>query len=128
MKRISIQKAITLHSNGLISERIARELHDSAGQTLAALSINLTRMAELANHSPAEFAEETKTSHELVQQLTPEIRTTSYLFHPPLLDAGLLTQSGDFTNYRETGGPGKVVGEMAIFRQLSVRAVQHVQK
>ena len=66
--------------------RIARELHESAGQTLAALSINLTRMAELANHSPAEFAEETKTGHELVQQLTQEIRTTSYLLHPPLLD------------------------------------------
>ena len=66
--------------------RIARELHDSAGQTLAALGINLTRLAQLASHNPAEFAEVIKTSDELVQQLTQEIRTTSYLLHPPLLD------------------------------------------
>ena len=66
--------------------RIARELHDSAGQTLAALGINLTRLAQLASHDPAEFAEVIKTSEELIQQLTQEIRTTSYLLHPPLLD------------------------------------------
>ena len=48
--------------------------------------------------------------------------------HPRLLNIGgkaegQLLLTGDFTNYSETAGPGKVVGEMAIFRQLSFRAV-----
>jgi len=66
--------------------RIARELHDSAGQTLAALGITLTRMAQLAKNNPVEFPEAVKEGRALVEQLTREIRTTSYLLHPPLLD------------------------------------------
>jgi PAS domain S-box-containing protein len=69
---------------------IARELHDSAGQTLAVLGMNLTQLAqEVQRYAPrsAKMAIETE---ELVQQLNREIRTTSYLLHPPLLDeAGL---------------------------------------
>ena len=65
---------------------IARELHDSAGQTLAVLSMNLARLAEEAKTQSPELAVEAEVSEKLVQQLQQEIRTASYLLHPPLLD------------------------------------------
>lgn len=66
--------------------RIARELHDSVGQLLAAININASRVArEKANLSPggARSAEENLG---LVEQVLTEIRTMSHLLHPPLLD------------------------------------------
>jgi PAS domain S-box-containing protein len=65
---------------------VARELHDSAGQTLAALGMNLARLAEDAKHNPAQLVQDVKDVQDLVQHLTQEIRTTSYLLHPPMLD------------------------------------------
>jgi PAS domain S-box-containing protein len=65
---------------------IARELHDSAGQTLVALGMNLAQLAEDAKHNPAQLAKDVKEAQDLVQHLTQEIRTTSYLLHPPMLD------------------------------------------
>jgi PAS domain S-box-containing protein len=62
---------------------IARELHDSAGQTLTVLSLNLGTIAKKLD---AETAKEAEDALQLVQQLSQEIRTTSYLLHPPLLD------------------------------------------
>lgn len=64
---------------------LARELHDSAGQMLAALSMNLTLLAQngKSRHNPAEVLKE---SLGLVQELSDEVRTISHLLHPPLLD------------------------------------------
>jgi PAS domain S-box-containing protein len=64
---------------------IARELHDSAGQTLAALGMKLA-LLEDGKHDPAQLAEDVVDAQDLVQHLAQEIRTTSYLLHPPLLD------------------------------------------
>jgi len=70
--------------------RIARELHDSAGQTLTALGLNLAELIERAGKIAPELATEGREIEATVQQLHREIRTTSYLLHPPLLDeAGL---------------------------------------
>ncbi len=66
--------------------RIARELHDSAGQTLAVLGMNLGVLEQLAKESNAQFADKVHETQELLQRVTQEIRTTSYLLHPPLLD------------------------------------------
>jgi PAS domain S-box-containing protein len=66
--------------------RIARELHDSAGQTLAILGMNLAQLVHRAQEISPRLADEGKEIEELVQQLSREIRTTSYLLHPPLLD------------------------------------------
>jgi len=72
--------------------RISRELHDSAGQILTALGLNLANMSELGRRSlPLDKA--AQDSQELVQQLTKEIRTLSYLLHPPLLDENGLSQA-----------------------------------
>jgi signal transduction histidine kinase len=65
---------------------IARELHDSAGQTLTALGMQLARISANAKKNPAQLAKDIQDAEELVQHLSQEIRTTSYLLHPPLLD------------------------------------------
>ncbi len=70
--------------------RIAREFHDSAGQTLTALGLSLAELAQRAEVISPELAKQGKEIEGMVQQLHREIRTTSYLLHPPLLDeAGL---------------------------------------
>lgn len=69
--------------------RIARELHDSVGQTLAALSMNLTTVGEDVDRL-AQTANTIADSMALVQEMSREVRTLSHLLHPPLLDeAGL---------------------------------------
>ncbi|HZW80569.1 MAG TPA: PAS domain S-box protein [Candidatus Deferrimicrobiaceae bacterium] len=71
---------------------IARELHDSVGQTLTALGIHLALLIEEEGHKIPEAASKFDQIAEMVQQLHREIRTTSYLLHPPLLDeSGLLS-------------------------------------
>jgi signal transduction histidine kinase len=64
--------------------RLARELHDSVGQLLAALSMNISMMQStpLGEAVEAALAENAK----LVDQISSEIRTMSHLLHPPLLD------------------------------------------
>src|ERR1700723_1558573 len=65
---------------------IARELHDSAGQTLTVLGMSLAQLVQKTGRSAPELASEAEQIQETVQQLHREIRTTSYLLHPPLLD------------------------------------------
>jgi signal transduction histidine kinase len=66
--------------------RIARELHDSVGQYLAALKINIGQFQRredgLAGQSHAKVSE----SLDLADRAIGEIRTISHLLHPPLLD------------------------------------------
>jgi signal transduction histidine kinase len=77
---------------------IARELHDSAGQTLAVLAMNLAQLTKQANTKAPDIARQAETSEGLVQQLQQEIRTASYLLHPPLLDEnGLISALGWYT-------------------------------
>ena len=65
--------------------RIARDLHDSAGQTLAAIKMSL---APLQGAIPANPATERLLDDldALTAEALQEIRTTSYLLHPPMLD------------------------------------------
>ena len=65
---------------------IARELHDSAGQTLTVLGMNIAQIVQNAGRKAPEVAQEIEKVQETVQQLHREIRTASYLLHPPLLD------------------------------------------
>jgi PAS domain S-box-containing protein len=65
---------------------IARELHDSVGQTLTVLDINLELFMQEAGYKSSEVASKIEEIQQTVQQLHREIRTTSYLLHPPLLD------------------------------------------
>ena len=72
--------------------RIARELHDSTGQKLAVLGIKLS---EAESAIPAVTCKSDGILSEctsLTRSIADEIRTLSYLLHPPLLDeCGLST-------------------------------------
>jgi PAS domain S-box-containing protein len=69
---------------------IARELHDSAGQTLTVLGMTLAGLSQLTSRAEPPVVAKIAEAQASVQQLTQEIRTASYLLHPPLLDeAGL---------------------------------------
>jgi PAS domain S-box-containing protein len=72
---------------------IARELHDSAGQTLTVLGMQLARLAEDAKQNPDQLAKSVQEAQDSVQHLSQEIRTTSYLLHPPLLDESGLSSA-----------------------------------
>ncbi|MGH9642725.1 MAG: histidine kinase, partial [Terriglobales bacterium] len=63
----------------------ARELHDAAGQTLAAIKMNLA-MLEQAVSGTGKTADLLDDLNALTDDALQEIRTTSYLLHPPLLD------------------------------------------
>jgi PAS domain S-box-containing protein len=66
--------------------RIARDLHDSAGQNLAALAMTVARIEEEAKRDPAQLSQTVKEVRDFIEGLSQEIRTTSYLLHPPMLD------------------------------------------
>ena len=71
--------------------RIARDLHDSVGQLIAALSMNNGIALPQAERLTPAAADALRQNMELVTQLSREIRTMSHLLHPPLLDEiGLL--------------------------------------
>jgi PAS domain S-box-containing protein len=65
---------------------IARELHDSAGQTLTVMGIHVSRLVDIATQVAPEIVKDADEVHNLLQRLSQEIRTASYLLHPPLLD------------------------------------------
>jgi PAS domain S-box-containing protein len=66
--------------------RIARELHDSVGQMLAAVSMNLAQVNREARALTPEARNALHDNVGLLEQLSTEIRTISHLLHPPLLD------------------------------------------
>jgi PAS domain S-box-containing protein len=73
--------------------RIARELHDSVGQNLAVLGMSLSRIEDYAKRDPTRLAKSIEDAKHLIQDLTQEIRTTSYILHPPLLDESGLSSA-----------------------------------
>ena len=66
--------------------RIARDLDDTTGQKLVVLSMTLDRLARHPELRKGEAQETLKESREIAEKIAEEIRTLSYLLHPPLLD------------------------------------------
>lgn len=67
--------------------RIARELHDSTAQTLAALVLNLNMLQSHKDlHASSGMRKLLTTSTELADAASNEIRNLSHLLHPPVLD------------------------------------------
>src|SRR3984893_16553964 len=70
--------------------RISRELHDSSGQALAALSMCLAMVDRETDQLSERAKRNLSDATRLVRELSQEVRTMSHLLHPPLLDeAGL---------------------------------------
>jgi len=66
--------------------RIARELHDSIAQELAAVSMNLGQLQKRIEGPDLITDNLLSDSMALVEHCNREIRTISHLLHPPLLD------------------------------------------
>ncbi|MGA8439434.1 MAG: response regulator [Candidatus Sulfotelmatobacter sp.] len=70
--------------------RIARELHDSVGQLLAAISMNSVLVEEESHKLSSTAAKRLSENAAMIAEASKQIRTISHLLHPPLLDeAGL---------------------------------------
>jgi two-component system, NarL family, sensor kinase len=91
-KRKSAEQQLRVISGRLLNlrdeerRRIARDLHDSVGQLLSLTKVNLSmgqkHLAGLEASAAALFTE----SCDLIDQALAEVRTISYLLHPPLLE------------------------------------------
>jgi two-component system sensor histidine kinase UhpB len=72
-----------MHMQDDEQRRIARELHDSVGQYLAALKMNLAQLEQSDTQKTKTALSE---SRQLLDQCISEIRTISHVLHPLLLD------------------------------------------
>jgi signal transduction histidine kinase len=78
---------------------LARELHDATAQSLAALAMNLDLLHATVPGLEAKASQLLTDSLVLANQCTNEVRTMSYLLHPPLLeDAGLTAAVRDLAD------------------------------
>jgi len=66
--------------------RISRELHDGVGLLLAAMSMNVSVVAKEKHKLSPDAGSRVEENETLIQQASADIRTVSYLLHPPLLD------------------------------------------
>lgn len=86
--------------------RIARELHDTTAQDLAALAMNLVLLQEQRPILKPQAQAALKDSLICAERCGRELRTMSYLLHPPLLDevglAGAVREYAD--NFAERSG------------------------
>jgi len=71
-------------------QRIARELHDGTAQNICAIGLNLEYLMKSLVALPVRFQQAFSECKALCDQSLREIRTLSYMLHPPVLDkAGL---------------------------------------
>jgi signal transduction histidine kinase len=76
-----------LHVRDEEQKRLARELHDSTGQIIGALTLNLERLQfAIANGSLKKATALLSQTSELADRATADLRTISHLLHPPILD------------------------------------------
>ncbi|MFZ0229029.1 MAG: sensor histidine kinase, partial [Mycobacterium sp.] len=101
------------------------------GQTLAALRMTIASLSQVASASPA-VAKLADDMESLSQEALREIRTTSYLLHPPLLDEvgfasaaqwfvdGYSTRSGIKVEFNVSDDIGRLPSrvDLALFRVL----------
>jgi PAS domain S-box-containing protein len=71
--------------------RIARTLHETTAQNLGAMRLNLSRISVWARDADPVVQDSLSETAALLDESISEIRTLSYVLHPPLIDeAGLL--------------------------------------
>jgi signal transduction histidine kinase len=68
------------------ARRLARELHDSVGQLLVAISLNIAKVRSQSDRLDEDIASAVAENALMIEQVTREIRTISHLLHPPLLE------------------------------------------
>jgi PAS domain S-box-containing protein len=88
LRRLSRQ-LLTLRSEE--QRRLARELHETASQTLTALKMTLKQIEDLLPQDDKRGRELTKSCRTLTSDAIREVRTISSILHPPLMDEAGLT-------------------------------------
>ena len=83
VKSYKLMSARILELQDSERRRIARELHDSVGQFLAGLKINLSQLGKVSAADAPKLLDETL---KLTDYTIQEVRTISHLLHPPLLE------------------------------------------
>jgi signal transduction histidine kinase len=115
------------------AKKISRELHDSVGQSLSAIKMALSGIEATAD-LPQSVRDKTKLASEAADESSREIRTLSYLLHPPLLEEagfaaaatwfarGFSERSGIAVNLELPDDPLKLHPgvALALFRALQV--------
>lgn len=111
--------------------RIARELHDVTAQSIGLIMLNLAQVQKAAVSLDSRSKDRLTESLAFGEQALKDIRTLSYVLHPPLLDqAGLTTalkwyvkgfneRSGVKVDFNESGSNGQRMPpevEYALFR------------
>jgi signal transduction histidine kinase len=107
--------------------KIARELHDSTVQITGALAINIEKLQQLVRgEGSLKVRKLLADSSELVERATAELRTISYLLHPPILDdlglgdalpwyaAGFSSRSGIQVSVDVQPGLGRLPSELEL--------------
>lgn len=112
--------------------RIGRELHDSLGQYLAMLKMNLDSLESVLGSEPNGVGQELAQCIRLAEDSLKEVRTISYLLYPPMLEEmglksaipwyldGYSKRSGIQTNFEIEPGFDRLAreAELALFRVL----------
>jgi PAS domain S-box-containing protein len=112
--------------------RIGRDLHDSLGQYLAVLKMNLDSVASFVGQKDARAAQDVAQCIRLTEDSIKEVRTVSYLLYPPMLEEmglrsaipwyldGFSARSGIKTTWDVQAEVGRLPGdsELALFRVL----------
>ena len=97
-KRKQVEQELRVLSARLLNlqdeerRRFARDLHDSVGQLLAGASMNLSLVQKKLSGADDATVKLLSEGNHLLEDALREIRTLSYLLHPPLLDeVGLIS-------------------------------------
>ena len=97
-KRKQVEQELRVLSGRLLNlqdeerRRFARDLHDSVGQLLAGAAMNLSLVQQKLSQLDPEVLKLLSEGNGLLDEALREIRTLSYLLHPPLLDeVGLIS-------------------------------------
>ena len=100
--------------------RIGRELHDGMAQTVLAVNLSLAQLRQSSEPLSNSSKRALDKARDLLQQMSREIRTLSYLLHPPLLDdLGLVTALKEYVNgFSERSGINITLELPPRFRRL----------
>src|SRR5437879_5603696 len=104
--------------------RLGRELHDSLAQSVLAVNLNLAQVARGSTPLDEKSQLAISKARGVLQEMSQEIRTLSYLLHPPMLDElGLTSAIKEYAaGFSERSGIQLDVDLQADFGRLSQEA------
>jgi len=104
--------------------RLGRELHDSLAQSVLAVNLNLAQVGRSSVPLDEKSRRAMTEARRVLQEMSQEIRTLSYLLHPPVLDElGLASAVKEYAKgFSERSGIEVDVDLQAGFARLSQEA------